>query len=376
MGGGTEMYIYRAAGALKKLGHTPIIISLGSKEQHYKEDGIEVYFVCHKRAHAMKNQNADLLYRMLYQSWIINIKVKEILRQRKIDIIQFTSLEGIPACYYGTTPVVMRLSSYAKQYYKDYPISKIEYGIRILSEWLGAQRCNAVFAPSRVSADEFAKDIHRPVSVIETPFWDDCKYYDESMYVEKLKGKKYSLFIGRLHIEKGIFVMAECIQDFLRTNPEYYFVCCGNDGFVNGQKSTRFLRKAAGIYENRFIYIEGQPHETLYPIIQHADFVVCPSIAENFSNACIEAMYFRRVVIGTDGTSFEQLIDNGKNGMLCEPGNAGSLLKMMNEAAVMNQEKKDKIGENARKRIERLKPEIVIQRLVRFYKYVINQTCR
>lgn len=114
------------------------------------------------------------------------------------------------------------------------------------------------------------------------------------------------------------------------------------------------------------------PHSSLYPIIQHADFVVFPSLIDNFSNACIESMYFGRVVIGTDGTSYEQLIVDGKSGFLCEPGNEDSLLESMNKAASMDQTQKDLMGQYAKERISKLSPQFTVRKLLRYYQYVID----
>ena len=61
--------------------------------------------------------------------------------------------------------------------------------------------------------------------------------------------------------------------------------------------------------------------------------------------------------------------------MLCEPGNADSLLQKMNNAAAMSLQEKEKMGKNANKRIERLKPEIAVEKLIRYYKYVIAHVC-
>ena len=164
------------------------------------------------------------------------------------------------------------------------------------------------------------------------------------------------------------------MQYFLQSNPEYYFVCCGIEKLINGKNPLNILRKAAGRYIERIIFIKELPHNLLYPIIRHADFVIFPSLIDNFPNACIEAMYFERVVIGTDGTSLEQLIDDGKSGLLCKPNDADSLLKKMNEAARMNDKQKIEMGKNARKRIDRLTPEFVVKKLLRYYQYIIDNT--
>ena len=92
------------------------------------------------------------------------------------------------------------------------------------------------------------------------------------------------------------------------------------------------------------------------------------------SNACIEAMYFERVVIGTDGASFEQLITHGRNGLLCQIGSSGDLLEKMRIAVSMTEEEKKQMGRLAKRRIGKLRPEYAVQRLVRLYEYVLENS--
>ncbi|MCI9464175.1 MAG: glycosyltransferase family 4 protein [Lachnospiraceae bacterium] len=371
-GGGLETYLFRVAGALKKMGHEPIILALGDENMHYRENDVEIFFTV-RPSISIKRKFLKIISIRMSSSLVLNRKVKELIRKRKVDVVQFASLLGLAICYYGKTPAVMRLSSYAKTYYKDDKgLSRVELYIMSLFERLAARRCNAVFAPSHVIADAFSRDIHRTVSVVESPFWNDCVTCDESIYHNTLYGKKYLLFVGRLHFEKGILVIAEILEQFLAEHPDYYFVCCGESGMIDGRNSVRILQLASGKYKDRFIYMPPLSHEYLYPVIWHADFVICPSIMENFSNSCMEAMYFKRVVIGTDGTSFEQLIDDGKNGLLCVPGDAESLLNKMNVAAGMSGEQKEEMGQKARKRIDRLAPEYTVKTLLHYYRYVIN----
>lgn len=370
--GGVGMYMRRVAGALKMLGHTPIILSSGTKDAHYWENGIEIFFVVCPSL-SMKPDSLWILADIFYSSFVVNRKISELIGTRNIDIIQFSSIRSWSLLYYGKLPAIMRLSSYDKLYYRDYPNKKMAYA-RAFLQRLAAKRCTMVFAPSNVHANAFAKDIHRKVAVIESPFWNECNEYDDSIYQDKLKGKKYVLFMGRLTITKGILVIADILEQFLESNPEYSLVCCGIK--QNGCKENLAcaLRKGAGKYKERFIYMRSLPHNLLYPIVKQADFVIFPSLSENFSNACMEAMYFERVVIGTDGASYEQLIDDGKSGLLCIPGDARSLLDKMNEAAAMNAEQKVEMGKRAKKRIDKLAPEIMVKKLVRCYQYIIDHT--
>ena len=266
----------------------------------------------------------------------------------------------------------MRLSDYDKLYYTDYP-NKTIASVYAFLQRLAAKRCAAVFAPSNVHANAFAKDIHRKVAVIESPFCNECCEYDDSIYRNRLSGKKYVLFFGRLSVTKGILVIAKILEQFLRLNPEYSFVCCGIEQKGYKENLARVLKRSAGKHQERFIYMKALPHVSLYPIVEHADFVIFPSLSENFSNACMEAMHFEKVVIGTDGASFEQLIDDGKSGLLCMPGDSESLLDKMNQAAAMKEEQKAEMGRRAKERIDKLAPEYAVKELVRFYRYILSQ---
>lgn len=373
--GGFNMYLRRITGALKELGHMPLILSFGTRNTHYYiENGVEVFFV-HCPYTPLCVPTLERVYNGFYRNIVINQKITELIKSKNVDIIQFASIWGIASCYYGKTPAVMRLSTYTKVF-RDYKQDKAEVDFEAFRERLAARRCNAVFAPSNVIANTFSQAIHKKVSVIESPFWNDCTIYDDSIYNEKLRGKKYFLYFGRLAAEKGIYVIAECLEKFLQDHPDYYFVCCGIGVNSNSENPAVVLRKAAGQYKNRYIYMKPLPHDTLYPIVSHAEFVIFPSLIDNFSNACIEAMYFGRVVIGTDGTSFEQLIEDGKSGYLCQPNNVNSLLQKMNEAAGLSDREKDNMGQYAKKRIAKLAPQYVVKKLLRYYQYVIDHTAK
>ncbi len=369
--GGVNMYMRRVTGALKDFGHTPMILTSGTKDMHYMENGIEIFYV-HSAGSHFKADCLRTFANVFYSSLAVNRKISELIHTRNIDIIQFSSIQSWPILYFGRIPAVMRLSDYDKLYYTDYP-NKTIASVYAFLQRLAAKRCAAVFAPSNVHANAFAKDIHRKVAVIESPFCNECCEYDDSIYRNRLSGKKYVLFFGRLSVTKGILVIAKILEQFLRLNPEYSFVCCGIEQKGYKENLARVLKRSAGKHQERFIYMKALPHVSLYPIVEHADFVIFPSLSENFSNACMEAMHFEKVVIGTDGASFEQLIDDGKSGLLCMPGDSESLLDKMNQAAAMKEEQKAEMGRRAKERIDKLAPEFAVKELERFYRYILSQ---
>lgn len=371
---GFPNYLYRVSTALVQMGHEPVILAAGRMDSHRVEQGIQIWTIKMKYINT-KVQALDFAVNALRKGYILNKKLEKILNKMSIDVVQFTSLEGIAMFYHRKVPAVLRLSSYAKTYFASLQTwSFATVKMMSLFERMSARRCNAVFAPCKITAEAFGHDCKRKVKVIETPFLNDVQEYDNKYVDTYLKDKKYALFFGTIYAEKGILVIAEKLEEFLRENPDYYFVFVGNATIINGEESGHMLRRMAGKYRERVIIWGALPHKQLYPIIKNAEFVVLPSLMDNFPNACIEAMYFSKVVIGTDGASFEQLITHGKNGLLCKIGDSQDLLEKMQIAISMSAEQKLQMGKKASERIEKLKPDYVVSKLLILYKYVIENT--
>lgn len=370
---GFPNYLYRVSLALVQMGHEPIILSAGRRNSQRIEHGI-IFLTVQVDRGDYGFKALTYLVNALRKSYALNKKISEITKKQSVDIIQFTSLEGSAVFYRENIPAVLRLSSYAKTYFGTFQtLSPVQVKIMSFMERLSAYKCDMVFAPCRVTAEAFGRDCKRKIKVIETPFINDVSEYD-CIYVKKyLKNKKYVLFFGSLYAEKGTFVIADILEKFLRDNEQYYFIFVGDIYMTNGESSGVILKRKAGQYANRVMIWKALPHKQLYPIIMEADFIVLPSLMDNFPNACIEAMYFKRVVIGTDGASFEQLITHEENGLLCRIGDADDLLDKMQAAVFMSKEQKARMGERAKRRIDRLRPEIAVKKLVRLYEHVIEK---
>ena len=102
--------------------------------------------------------------------------------------------------------------------------------------------------------------------------------------------------------------------------------------------------------------------------------MVLPGLMYYLPNACIEAMYFQKVVVGTEGASFEQLITHGKDGFLCEIGNSEDLYEKMKMAVSLTSEYRVQMGIQAGKRIDKLKPEVAVKKLLRLYEYMVENS--
>lgn len=372
--GGLPNYLYRVSQALKKYNHTPIILTFASKRQVEYFDGIKVYSITKANNWFDNNIYMDSIQSSYFACKEVNI----IIEKEEIDIVQFTSLQGLGLFYKNKVPAIVRLSSYAKIAYRDeYTYNKHEIAFLSFLERTTAKKMQGIFGPSKVTAGEFGKDIHKKIPIIETPFYTEELLWDDSSYESNLASKKYILYFGVIRIFKGVLNIADCVEKIIDKYPDYYFVFVGKNLKSEGKINIRneILRRS-GKYADHVIMLQSLPHEQLYPIIQNAQMVVLPSHMENFSNACIEAMALKKVVIGTTGASFEQLIEDGKSGFLANIDDSKNLEKKMEEVIELTTERKHEIENNAQKRIELLNPKIVVKRLLNYYKFILIKTAK
>ena len=368
---GLPNYLYRVSKALISIGHIPIIVASGEYNEHIFYDGIEVYRQI-TTTNFHKKEEVNYIYNSINSSYNLCKIVNQICASVKVDIIQYTNLYGLALFHNKKIPSVLRLSSYAKVYFgSNSTFSKSYVNVMSFIERLSSKRVTGIISPSNVMAEEFGKDIKRKVTVIETPFHNDVNIMDTSVLQEKIGERKYLLYFGALYAEKGIFIIADILNKLFEQYQDLYFVFVGKVQLINNRNPLKVLYKKAGKYKNRVIYINPLKHEQLYPIIQHAYLVILPSVMENFSNACIEAMYFESIVIGTKGTSFEQLIKHRESGFLAEPNDSRSLLQTIQEAMLIKDEDRIIMKKRANNRIKILDTDHVVKKLVKYYEYII-----
>lgn len=369
---GMPNYIYKTAAALRERAHNTYILTADEKTTKWEYEGIPVYSV---KTFPHVSRFAWIAFGLhnILRDCVLQSKLKRLVKMLDIDIVQYAGWFGVGLLHSRSIriPAVMRMSSYAKVQLASAFTSKQIDVISRMECW-ASRNMDGIFAPSEVIANSFAKDIHREVRVIETAFQLEIskKYWDYSVYNEKIKEKKYFLFFGRLSPDKGICTIARSLYQILDEYKDVHFVFAGDLFYVGKKNVLNMLWDYGKEYKDRIIYLGALPKKQIYPIVNNAYAVLMPSLMDNLPNACMEAMYLRKVVIGTIGTSLDQLIEDNISGMLIEPDHEELLIRKMNELLEMPVEARCKIGEKAHERIMRLKPEIAIKELEEYYRDV------
>jgi glycogen synthase len=397
--GGLATYTHRLAKSLIQFGHKPTVFVTAPIDEKINYDGIDVYRVdilkydegmysnkylsgLYTKIKRILNQPSlriwekwEHRFALKIQSYALNRQLKLVHRSTPFDIIHYSNLTGVGYYRPKNIPAIARLSGSCRIWFEHggYGESKENMLRQEDLENKSLRKMDMLFGPCRSISDMVEKKINRKIELIESIYIDETKAEDPSIYNEQLKGKKYLLFYGTISLVKGVNTIADIIYQFLEKHNDHFFVLVGKSTHsqIEGIKMIDFLKQKAGIHQNRVIHINKISHDKLFPVLKNAEFVVLPSRIDNFPNTCIESMAHQKIVIGTIGNGFEQLIEHKKNGYLIPIDAPDKLLESIEQILKLSKEEKKQMEVLAQKRIEKLTPENIAPQVIEFYKRAI-----
>jgi glycogen(starch) synthase len=380
--GGLANYLYRLALGMKQRGHQVEIFTCSEKNETIDHCKILVHRIKVKCfLFEFINRHTQYRYKdslsILSLSYCLrNIFLKR-HREQPFDIVQATSFLacGLLLTFNRPTPIITRISSYEPLWRKFYrkPLTRDQRFIEWL-ELLALRRSNAAYAPSKLLSRILRDKGNLEVDVLRPPFLLETNDFDERIYKKHLAEKKYFIFFGTIGLLKGGEVLALSLAKILSQYPEMYFVFIGKDGAgpTADQSMLQYILRKAGIHKKRIIYLGVLHHSQLYPIVKYSQAVVLPSLIDNLPNTMLEAMALQKIVIGTRGTSFEEIIDDGISGILIVPNNPAELCTAMQRVWMMNNAERDNIGKAAQERVAFLSSERIY---IEFEQYLRKIIC-
>jgi len=151
--------------------------------------------------------------------------------------------------------------------------------------------------------------------------------------------------VGRLASQKGQTYLLRALPCVVQEHPQTQLV------FVSEGPQEAELRGLAvelGVAGHcRFLGFRRDVPE----LLAHLDIFVQPSPREGLSITLLEAVAARRPVIATNITGNREVVDDGINGVLCQPMNSTALAKALIDL-MENPRKARLLGERAREKVE------------------------
>jgi glycosyltransferase involved in cell wall biosynthesis len=378
--GGLANYIHRVARALAGMGHDIHVLTLSEiDEAEFEHEGVTVHRITSSKWWPQLNRLTR--YRLATTPLFLDLsvrvyrKLKWLNSQQPLHLVQFPNYSccGLVSMCCLSVPHVLRASSYQPVLHDAVGVKR-NLTSRMVErlETLQFRLSRYTYAPSYTLQKTLVKEAQLPhVRVIRTPFYVETKDWDNSVYDRFLKGKKYLLFFGRFQLHKGFHTLAQALPRVLEQYPDAYVALVGRDMESSLAPSMAdYARERCGSFAERLVLLEKLPHRQLYPVIAGAHLVVLPSLIENLPNACLEAMGLGKVVIGTVGTGFDELMSEGETGFLVSPNNPGALAEKIISAWI--HPKLGEIGAAARQKSLEFSPERTVETLLTYYREILN----
>lgn len=315
---------------------------------------------------------------------LVRHRIDSITKRFKPDVIQYANFKGLPFFRPMEIPCIVRMSSdntlWRETYKEQYDFSSAYY--RLISEdrfeLKAIKKADAIYAPTHLIAGITGRRVGREVSTIKSlylPVTENTSVYDRT----DIKDKHFMLFFGAVCPMKGCLTIGDVLSPFFDRYPDMYFVFIGHDYHIylnNGQKSVstrEYIEQKNLKYRNNIVFLDNIKRETVVPFIKRAEACVFPSRVDNMPNTCLEAMYEKKVVIGSRGASFDEFIEDGRSGLLVDIDDREELLHAMLRVMEMTEHEKAVIGDAAFEKLSECSEYKIYEQMMEYYETIINK---
>lgn len=152
------------------------------------------------------------------------------------------------------------------------------------------------------------------------------------------------LFVGYLDTFKGIFDTIDAFYKIINKKPNVKLIMVG----TGPEENTLKKRVSKLGLEKAVIFTGKLPPTNLPEYYQAADIFVLPSYTEGLPLSILEAMSCGLPIITTNVGGIPEVVENGKNGFIIDPGDADKLKEKL-EKITVDENLRDKFSEESTK---------------------------
>lgn len=309
--------------------------------------------------HRLLAENLNNYHLCAYNPWLTAFPpaLYAICRHGNPDIIHTTPDYSI-FNKRKNTPLILTFHNYVlDQYMAPYSstLQRLHYAtdLRFLTR-KALKNATVLTAVSQFIADLVAEDmnVEKKIRVIYNGI-------NENHFTPRKparNGKIKVLFSGNLSRRKGANLLPEIARNL---SPGIEIV------YTTGLRATRKLP------DHPALTCAGSiPYSEMPDLYKSADILLFPSVREGFGLAAAEAMACGLPVVATDCSALPELVDHGRGGLLCAPGDAVAFANSINRLATSASLRRE-MGEYNRARIEK---QFTVSHMVRAYSDLFEET--
>jgi len=317
-GGGLGNYLAKMCRVLIACGHEPEVFVTSNNDETVTHDGVVVHRVNPSRWHSrlkplsclvsllpqLRNA-AEYTVALLAEAAALASALRRRDRVVSFDCVQSADYRGVGLFVRRRPgrPHLIRCSCASDLW----GFSRSQW----LLERLSIRRGDRVYAPSRFVAGHLSRMLGVSVDVIRPPFLPDTPPAQE--LVQGLPSR-YLVHFGQIVPRKGSDFLAEALPIVWSREPSVRMVWAGTDR----QDTWARCRSRWGDKQGNVVYLGAIGRSQLYQVLMRSEGSVLPSLVDNFPNTVIESLMHNRPVIGTRGSSIDELVVDGVNGLLVD----------------------------------------------------------
>ena len=190
-------------------------------------------------------------------------------------------------------------------------------------------------------------------------------FVDPREYLPHYEAEDYFVYFGRISEEKGLLTLIRSMRDIKSSR-----LLIIGEGALRGRLEEYILEK--GIANIEFLgYLD---EDQLKSVIRNSMFVVIPSEwYENCPYSVLEAFAMGKPVVGSNIGGIPELIEEGVDGLLFEPGNSEELSEKI-AFLISRPRLREEMGRCARKKVEeKYNPGLYYERLMKIYQKLMRR---
>jgi glycosyltransferase involved in cell wall biosynthesis len=174
--------------------------------------------------------------------------------------------------------------------------------------------------------------------------------------------EKTMIFLGRLHEDKGLREIVEACRALKKEGFQFRFKCFGA-----GEAKEKFVSEMNEILGDKFSYGGVVSGAEKWQALAASDIFLLPSRYEGLPVALLEAMAAGCVPVASNIGSVREVVRDGVNGFLVEPGNTAQIVEKL-RSLLSDEIDWENLRKNARTTIEeKFNFKDYIEKLERLY---------
>ena len=320
---GTEIATYNIARHLAEKGYEiHIITSLNSELPQYNfEQGFFVHRISYR----------NIRFLGLPSYWLkIFLKVKKI----NPDVVHSQDvIMGIPGL------IIKKLMrkpylvwARGQDIYQPEPLFKYIFKVVIMN-------ADFVVALTKNMMDVIQKNYDRRDVIVISNGIDLEKFRNIPKIIKR--ENKCVIYVGRFRSVKGLTYLIQAMKIINNHDSSIRLVLIGK-----GPEEAKLKNLVKELNLDEYIEFKGQiPNENIPGYLADSDVFVLPSLSEGFPNVVLEAMASGLPIVATRVTGLSEIILDGINGLLVEPGNSKEIARKI-LFILSNDDFREKIIEN------------------------------